>query len=79
MDLDGRRDLTVVFDHPIMLLLSGIFCAGKRFWRHSRGRARSQGSCLNRFLGVTINPYTPTGSGAGKYIAAHVPPELSET
>ncbi|MGI6620123.1 MAG: hypothetical protein ACOX35_01540 [Bacillota bacterium] len=76
MDLDGRRDLTVVFDHPIMLLLSGDLLR----WEEVFGAIPEAGLAVGvrastELLGVTINPYTPTESGAGKYIASYVPPE----
>ncbi len=71
----AARSLTFVFDHPVMLLLSGdvllweplLSVLSKVGWR-----AMVRNSTA--LLGVTVNPYLPSQSGTGKYVATYVPP-----
>ncbi|HHT84157.1 MAG: hypothetical protein ACOX34_04200 [Bacillota bacterium] len=76
INLNGHRDLTIVFDHPIMLLLSGDLLRWEEvFSANPEERLTVAVRASTELLGVTINPYTPTESGAGKYVATYVPPE----
>lgn len=76
MNLNEHREVSVVFDHPIMLLLSGDLLRWEEVFSIIPEVGLTVGvRATTTLLGITINPYTPTESGAGKYIATYVPPE----
>ncbi|MGI6162437.1 MAG: hypothetical protein ACOYEQ_00720 [Bacillota bacterium] len=71
----AARSLTFIFDHPIMLLLSG----DALLWEHLLSALSNIGCQVmvrnsTELLGVTVNPYLPSQSGTGKYVATYVPP-----
>lgn len=68
--------VSFIFDHPIMLLLSGDVLQWERVF-HILYEAGLKTGVLGSMalLGATVNPYIPLRSGAGKYIATYVPPE----
>jgi len=76
MSVNGHRGVSMVFDHPIMLVLSGDLLR----WEEVFSTIAEAGLTVGvrestTLLGVTVNPYTPTESGPGNYIATYVPPE----
>ncbi len=70
------KPFTIVFEHPIMLLLSGDLPKWKEVFQTASklGLNVKVGKSAS-LLGATINPYTPIRSEKGKYIATYVPPE----
>lgn len=72
---NGTETIWFVFEHPIMLLLSGDILLWKQVL-NTLYEAGCQVMVLNstNLMGVTVNPYVPSQSGTGKYIATYVPP-----
>lgn len=69
------RTLLFIFDHPIKLLLSGDIC----LWETVMDNLFLTGCCAmvensTELLGVTVSPYLPSMSRAGRYMATYVPP-----
>ncbi len=73
---DRLQPLSFIFDHPIMLLLSG----DNMLWEDVLNTLIEAGCKVMvkdsaRLLGVAINSYMPSQLGTGKYIATYVPPQ----
>lgn len=72
---ESRSPVLFVFDHPIMLLLSGNVILWERVL--DQISRMGFGVCVRKsinFLGVTINPYTLSQLENGKYEAGQVEP-----
>jgi hypothetical protein len=74
---DGHMPVLFVFDHPIMLLLSGEVI----LWERVLDRLSQVGCGVavkdsTRLLGVTLNPYTLSQLDNGKFVAGKVDPRM---
>lgn len=74
--VNGRLPILFVFDHPIMLLLSGDIMLWDRVLdRLSQFGCGAAVKDTTQLLGVTINPYTLSQLDNGKFVAGQVDPK----
>ncbi len=73
---NGHLPILFVFDHPIMLLLSGDIMLWDRVLdRLSQFGCGAAVKDTTQLLGVTINPYTLSQLDNGKFVAGQVDPK----